>query len=384
MIDTIGFRISFCPSDLPQITARLRTLCEVDGSGEVLSAFTRGGLSGSWDSRISVSVHDREWVWIEDETHPRGGRTLQVDCAPWLRVEFSLQKWLYGVNCFTYSLGTAQEALLHFRHYLQEILSIHLPYVEEWQLLRLDIGYLVTMGDKETLVQYLDHLRRVEYPRRKYRSVSYMSSVMWVGTHSTLKVYDKGAEFRAHDRRRLVSYFGCKSFCDTLEARIEGQLRIEASMRPQYLKSRGLLTGEDILCMTESEAMKIMGKQLGNIGLRDSVARIWTSAEVRSALRLHLGRGSGISPDAAFSIWVDMTVTGRAFARRNAGRNKFYRATRAFRELGISTVTTLTETEKAAVPMPVDLRPAVSAKMIAFVLSPPIPAYAHNLLREAA
>lgn len=63
-------------------------------TGEVLYCYTTGSLSGSWDSRIAFNVHRKDWVFDEI----RGLR--QEECPPYVEVECSVHKLLYGHNVY--------------------------------------------------------------------------------------------------------------------------------------------------------------------------------------------------------------------------------------------------------------------------------------------
>ncbi|MCK5616651.1 hypothetical protein KAR91_83090 [Candidatus Pacearchaeota archaeon] len=362
MIDTIGFKIPIFPGSEQRISRELEIITTTDGStGEELSKFCRGSLKGSWDSRISISIKDRQYQWQEDEEHERGGRTLLMACDPYLYCEFSLQKFLFAVNCFSYSQPLAIDGIYLFSEYLQEKIGC-LPCVETWEITRLDISSVIKFIDNQTLDQYMDLLKRVEYPRRKYKSIVYQSSVMWVGAGQTFKLYSKQLEFKAHDSRRLNGFFEDKGVSEFITDRLDGCLRSELTLRKQVLRKTGIKYFFDLFDINMTD---LMNRNLDRIGLKMENMRVWTSAEVRESLINNLLPGSGISPDAAFSIWVDMVVSGRATARRRAGDNKFYRATRIFKKLGINTITNLTETE--TILHPTELKPYTDTKILSFL-----------------
>lgn len=365
MIDTIGFRIDLCEGQDLTISRRLQVLESIDGeTGQLLSSFCKGSLSGSWDSRISCSIHDREWRWVEIPDHQKGGRTVQLPCDKWLRVEFSLQKWLYGVNCFSYHMEKALEGLYHFHSWLCGVLGVRLPDLSTWQVLRLDIGRVCHLVDDETMMQYLDSVKNFEFPRRRLRSIKYHSTVAWVGAGQCLKLYGKQAEFKAHDQRRVGSFFNNKDVGGFIHARLDGILRIELSLRKRVLQSYGIYRVFDL---ESTNLQKLWGKNMEQIGLKKRVARVWTSAEVIVHLKDHCVSGSKITAESAFSVWVDIVTNGRAAARQHFGKDKFYRATALFKKLGISTVAVLEE--KEIPPAPCQLQEFIDNDLISLLTS---------------
>jgi len=354
LIDTICFRIDLCDGQESVISKRLTILETIEGStGETISNFCRGSLAGSWDSRISCSIHDKEWVWVKIDDHPKGGRTIQMSCKPWLRVEFSLQKWLYGINCFSYETFVATEAIYHFASFLQETLCVRFPDPATWEILRLDIGHVVKFLDNETMLLYLESMKRVEYPRRKMRSVVYQSSVMWVGSGTTLKLYGKQSEFKAHDRNRINKFFINKDISNMLLEKLDGVLRIELSIRKVALKSIGI---ERVFDLDYVEFNKIWAMNMQRIGIdENNVSRVWTSGEARATLSHYIEliptEKRTVSKDTAYAVWCDIITNGRAAARRNVGDKKFYRCTKIFKDCGLSTASTLRQDEKPQSPI---------------------------------
>lgn len=365
LIDTIAFKIPLLPGTHFAISCKLDIITKTNGgTGEEITRFCRGSLAGSWDSRISVSIRDREFVWMPDKTSVKGGRTVLMACDPFLYCEFSLQKFLYAINCFTYSTQTALDGVYLFSEFLQEKIGC-LPPVETWEIERLDPSNVVKFPDNETMNQYLELLKRVEFPRRKTKSIVYQSSVMWVGAGQSFKLYGKQAEFKAHDRKRLNLFFQNSEISDMITSRLDGCLRVELTLRKTVLRKRGIKYFFDLF---ECDLPKMMRDNMNRIGLQMDNMRVWTSAEVRETLINHCSSGHArISADAAFSVWVDMVVSGRSSARIRSGKDKFYRSTRIFRELGISTVTSLTEQE--VILHPAELLPYRDEKILSFLLS---------------
>lgn len=364
LIDTIGLKIPLCgESSVAAVTSALEIVSRSDGeTGEIFSSFTRGSLAGSWDSRISAAIRDREYVWMVDEQAHNGGRTVQVVCAPYLYCEFSLQKYLYGINCFNYAWSTALDGLYHFAEFLMGYLG-PLPPVETWEIERLDLGYVTRFPDDETMGQYLEFLKRIEYPRRKMRSIVYQSSVMWVGSGQSFKLYSKRSEFRAHDRKRLLQFFADRGVADMITDSLDGVLRVELSMRKNVLRRRGIKYIFDLFDLAEPE--KMIAAQMEKIGLAKKQVRIWTAAEVRALLQSVVVPGSKISADAAFAVWVDWVVSGSSAARARAGSNKYARAKRIFRDYGITTATNLSESEQ--VPHPTELRVCSDTRVLSYL-----------------
>ena len=104
MLDTVKLQSPELDEATAQaVTAQLELRSCVDlKSGELLYEFTSGGLSGSYDHRISVQVKRERW---QQPRTPQGDRAfgrkaspILVPCEPYLLLEGSVHKALLGHN----------------------------------------------------------------------------------------------------------------------------------------------------------------------------------------------------------------------------------------------------------------------------------------------
>lgn len=206
MYDTI---VLFSPYLEDSIADKIESFCvRMEGivieSSETIYSFTRAELDGSFDYRIRLNVLDFEWVRITNVPH-------KVLCEKrYLRIECSLHKLLCGHNV----CGGPER--IHFSisylvHFLEKSLGVILPDYRFWTLDRIDFASVFNLGNIKTVIEFLENLKDLKYPRRKQPS-TYSGGIYFPGAVNTTKLYAKGLEFKNHDYKRIIKY--CKKHID--------------------------------------------------------------------------------------------------------------------------------------------------------------------------
>jgi hypothetical protein len=176
-------------------------------TGEELYSITNGQLEGSWDSRISFNIMRKDWV-----SGPTG-RTELVDCDPYILVETSLHKVFYGQNVFG-QVENFQERCRLFIDLLGELFGLDqeaLPSAHRWQVRRVDWAEVYRLRPP-AISEFFRGISHCLFPRRSKKSAKYgENSVHFPGSHTTLRIYHKGPEFKEHEipriRKALSFYF---------------------------------------------------------------------------------------------------------------------------------------------------------------------------------
>ncbi|KAM3104926.1 phage/plasmid replication domain-containing protein [Phormidesmis sp. 146-33] len=169
----------------------------------------------------------------------------EPDCK--LSLEFSVPKYWYGHNI--HLLYDFVAALRHLKRSLETQFKLKtralLPDVMTWQVFRVDICYTWKFPSQQSCHNFLESLKRIHFPRKK--PIIYPTALMFAGTTYSLKFYEKLPEFKQHDRKALLKSRACLSWVDHCESLADGVLRVEATLRRQYLKLKELHTIEDLL-----------------------------------------------------------------------------------------------------------------------------------------
>jgi Phage replication protein CRI len=169
----------------------------------------------------------------------------EPDCK--LSLEFSIPKYWYGHNI--HLLYDFVEALRHLKRSLETQFKLktraQLPDVMTWQVFRVDVCYTWKFPSQQSCHNFLESLKRIHFPRKK--PIIYPTALMFAGTTYSLKFYEKLPEFKQHDRKTLLKSKACLSWVDHCESLANGVLRVEATLRRQYLRLKGLHTIGDLL-----------------------------------------------------------------------------------------------------------------------------------------
>jgi len=145
-----------------------------------------------------------------------------------LFLEFSLPKYLFGHNL---SIADFSDLLPVLKEIQKTLKSFCTPApLSKWEVQRIDI---CSYRDSENPYSDIFFYQAISFPRKK--KYIYDTSVMFVGSSYSIKVYIKEDEFFRHDFKRI-----CKSdmsFAYNLLAQSKGKIRIETSYRKKVLSS---------------------------------------------------------------------------------------------------------------------------------------------------
>lgn len=335
-------------------------------TGEVLYEITNGELEGSWDSRISFKVMRKDWVSIS-------GRVELVDCDPYILVEASLHKFFYGQNVFGQIEGFQDRCAL-FINLLGELFGIKesdrlghpqeaLPSAARWQVRRVDWAevYQLTPVAIGEFFRGINHCR---FPRRSKKSAKYgINSVHFPGSHTTLRLYHKGPEFKEHEigrlRKALRLYHqaqnadflkscnwsapvpGSGNYHHKVERKLkamqrlaDNRLRVEVQINAEKLSydfGHFPLVSE----IDDDYLRKVHDDEVFKL-LREGKAEMET-VRTHDQVKARLNRVYGSrSANVLYAFWVQMATRGEEVAQQEYSRSQFYSNRRKLVDAGVA------------------------------------------------
>lgn len=188
-----------------------------ESTGELFYKITTDDLKGTYDSNIHIGVGS--------------GAKYGFINMYYLEVECSIHKVIQGHNAYDgfYNVPLAAQKMINI---IEENYNLKLPKVQHWFLNRIDITKTFDLGTQENVEQYINSLKMLNYPRRN--KGTYNTSLNFPGVSTTLKIYNKLAEFEKHDRNKMSKFvdFDLLSF----ENKIRGFVRFECEIKTRKLK----------------------------------------------------------------------------------------------------------------------------------------------------
>lgn len=168
-------------------------------TGEIKYELFSGELKGSWDSRISVLPRNEDFCLDPD------GRVRKHPCEPFLIIEASVHKVMYGHNVYG-GPSNFLEAARHLVALVEKLLDTELLPADYWTVHRVDVAHVYNLS-KPACKEFFDSLQLRNFPRRQKNSAKYDMALYFAGKTTTVKFYHKGTEFRVHEHSRLRSFF---------------------------------------------------------------------------------------------------------------------------------------------------------------------------------
>jgi II/X family phage/plasmid replication protein len=341
MIDTIGVYITLTPDVKAYLDNSFATLTQrIDrGSGEIIFEYSNLQYTLSHNYRVTCRLDDRIWSY-----DPRTEKTSLVSAPeyPYLRLEFSAPKVLYGHNLLSCSLSDACYAANLVREHFNAEFGVDLPPVKDWYLYRLDTCANYVLDNLSQVKSYISYLQRFNYPRR-IKNQYEDTGLYFAGRTLTLKIYAKGVEFRKHDAKR---------FLDEVErARLQKAadriLRIEVEHKniiKTYIANYEK-TSKNILQKLQGytkiydtigiiDFKEIMDKTVLKV-LSGTETKIMKSLDVHRVLHENLGARQA---NTYYAIWTLIVTQGQKVAKERTTRSLYYEALRTFRRLNISLI----------------------------------------------
>ena len=291
----------------------------------------------SWNYKVVFRVTDEYWAYDEKRKYP-----YKASGIPHISFEYSVPKILYGHNLVSVHPCLIYESMHKVKDAFEEFYGIELPDPPEWYLYRLDTCTNFVLDDELQVRRYISYLQRLNYPRR-VKNIYEDTGLFFASRHSTLKVYCKGAEFKKHDMQRFADEERAKQ----LHAQAQRILRIEVEYRRRI---------RDLIEQDEKENNLTLKKFQGCVRMKDfldifhfeeemervvlkilcgTTTKIMETEDALSRLRQKL---SDRQARTFHHIYLLIVTQGQTRAKKSVPKGTYYRALRAFRQLGISLI----------------------------------------------
>lgn len=246
MYDTFCFSSPFLDEEsIGQIQSRLMNMhyeYTRTRDGTVLHDFLRGQIICDRAIRVIVDVKRKQMVWegptVTEILRDAGSgrrhscRTVFRECPPYITVEGSVHKMLLGHNV-TGGPREFQPAAAWFVDEIASRVGVSLPEANAWTVHRIDHADTFTLPER-AIGHFIEAAGRSHYPRRKLMLYG-RKSISCSGDSGSVKVYAKGAEFLAHDARRLRGKWSVEDF-ECFQKVANRMLRVECTIRAGKLR----------------------------------------------------------------------------------------------------------------------------------------------------
>ncbi len=318
MYDTIEIRSPILDEDLVlKIQKISKRLQQVDmETGEILFQVTTSELVGSYDARLSIRIVNGRQVKISGSVH----------------------KFILGHNTF----GGPKDIKGCCRYLVQlakKRLGVDLPGWHNWELMRADIAHVFNLGSIENVRDYLRSMRGCTYPRRQARNYG-LFGFYFPGASTTLKAYNKGPEFRVHDRKRLLESIKkdnrlalTNEKVELLEQLANCLIRFEVEVRSRKLKYDNM----DIRCgsLEDEYFDKVYEKDVLKV-MKEGASDMEVVRDLRSVkLRLHECY-SKRKANNLFNVWSRIQLEGEEKVKSEVSRTSWYNYKKEFALAGCS------------------------------------------------
>ena len=221
------------------------------------------------------------------------------------------------------------------RWFVQDVgqrLGLALPIGDEWSVQRADWAEVFELPNFEACQEYVSGLNMAQFPRRSV--IRHGSESLFApGRTTTVKVYHKGPEFHAHDRRRLrdvlsdVDLLGLQEHANCI-------LRFETEVKARKL-AEDFQGKPRVVQVTQSYLEDVHDREAARL-LREAkheMETVRTSREV--SRRLHEVYGARLA-NVLFGVWMHLATLGEEEVRKSVSRPTWYRQKKQLVDAGVS------------------------------------------------
>lgn len=294
----------------------------------MLYKITTKELKGSYDSRVRIVVkRDR----IESKWDMRTNKTFGelVASEPYLRIELSLHKFILGHNIKGGSDDLVSQ-VKYVANKLNELLDVDLGNPDNFVVRRLDYARAYKLTKKQ-IKGYFQGLNNAEYPRRRVLKYD-DTGIYFPGFYTTLKMYDKGSEFKKHDKKFLKNILDEKEL-HRLEKMAENVLRIEVEIKSKklkdmYNKKLPLVKEIDMTKIKEQFEVELMRV----LKVSDKSRKLYNNIdEVQRVLENNYS-----DAHILFGTWFRLSTQGESIVRNSMAKSTYYRHLKKLKEVGVT------------------------------------------------
>jgi len=339
MIDTVGFKVIIDRDTYECLTEKTTVTQRIDKqTGDIEFEYNNAKVdfkSASWNYKVVFKVTDEYWAYDEKSKFP-----YKASGIPHISFEYSVPKILYGNNMVSVHPCLIYESMHKVKESFEGLYGIQLSDPTDWYCFRVDTCANFVLDDEGQVRNYISYLQRLNYPRR-VKNMYEDTGLYFVSQHNTLKVYCKGAEFKKHDMKRFTDEKKSKRLYE--EAQKILRIEVEHRKRIRYLikqyekendltfkKFQGYVRMKDFIDIFdfEEEMKRVVSKIL--CGTETKLM------ETEDVFRLLMQKYSDRQARSFHHIYLLIVTQGQTRAKKVIPKGTYYRALKAFRELGIS------------------------------------------------
>ena len=307
--------------------------------GQVEFEYYNFELSHSWNYRVRWKLDDKKFCY-----DPNLQITMLTPGYPHLKIEFSAPKIMLGNNIQTIDENMADIAVHTVKKKFEKTFNVSLPSVHDWFLNRLDVCSNYELPSEKVVTEIIQYMQKLDYPR-KIENLHKNESIYCASRYSTLKIYAKGPEFKAHDKKRFKNEIEAQTLQNIASRVIRAEAELKLRLRyiaTQWINMHDIR--DKIKIKTWNGYLKYY-KMMELLDCKVELERMLTNLmicketkamkakDVYDKLRQNF---SGKQADVFMGMYSIILTQGLKTSRKIYTKEKMARALRAYRSLGIS------------------------------------------------
>lgn len=276
--------------------------------------YVGSNVEGSYSSNINIKIGN-------------DGKYKTSEC--YIEIEGSYHKFIKGYNSHNgfYDLKNVSAGMIKA---VENKYNICLPSIDNWYLQRVDIAICFDLYNQDNVITYINNLGLCSYPRRKIE-FHRNESLYCAGVTSTLKIYNKLAEFKKHDYSKLKNTnFNIESYFKE----ISGFIRFECEIRKRLLNTYfgenyirlTSVSYEDLKKIWRNEFMKLLKVS------EDNYKMIKSKDDVLELLKNSF---SNVKADNLYNFYLRIRVDGFDKVKNDICKSSFYQKVKDLKSVGI-------------------------------------------------
>ena len=314
-------------------------------------------LSHSWNYTVRWKLEDKKFCY-----DPGLQITTLQSGYPHLKLEFSAPKIILGNNIQTIDENMADIAVHTVKNKFEKTFKVKLPRVGEWFLNRLDVCANYEFSSSEIVKEIIQYMQRLDYPR-KMENIHKDESIYCASRYSTLKIYSKGPEFKAHDKKRFKNEIEAQALLNTASKIIRAEAELKLRLRyiaTQWINLHDIRDKIKIrtwngylrypLMMQLLDCKNELERMLTNL----MICKETKSMKAREVYVELSKNFSSQQADVFMGMYSLILTQGLKASRKIYTKEKMARALRAYRSLGISFINSDVSIINAGVKIPHD------------------------------
>ena len=287
-------------------------------TGEIFYNIINDHLKGSYDSSLSVRVD------IGSKYRFISGYVLELEGS------YHIISKGYNSHNGYYNLSSI---CLNLIKLVENAYNLKLPSLKHWFINRVDIAICFDLKSQDNVLKYISNLHMCDYPRRHLKNYGDYggTGIYFCGTSTTLKIYNKYAEFKKHDLKKFKNTdFNIIHYLDI----IKGFIRFEVEIKKKklvsiynnnYIRIRNIMY-KDLKDIWSDEFMKLLK-------LYESDLKIVRSRE-EVEKRLYTLFGS-IKGRRLYNFYLSLVIDGIDIVKLRTSKNVYYTNIRNLKCAGI-------------------------------------------------